>query len=105
MLGSSCKSNGISNARQKLGLDFATVPQLVRHRGADMDKDDRDLIVRLCTQAGCMMEDASVTAISAAGLEPAQLRSAVDSLVQTANDIRAVLLAAQIFAASRHSLD
>jgi hypothetical protein len=70
-----------------------------------MDKDDRDLIVRLCTQAGCMMEDASVTAVSSAGLDPDQLRSAVAALVKAANDIRAVLLAAQALVASRHSLD
>jgi hypothetical protein len=70
-----------------------------------MDKDDRDLIVRLCTQAGCMMEDASVTAIGSACLKPAQLRSAVDALVKTADDIRAVLLAAQALAARRHSPD
>lgn len=70
-----------------------------------MDKDDRDLIVRLCTQAGCMMEDASVTAVTSAGLAPAQLRSAVDTLVAVADDIRAVLIAARVLAARSDGRD
>jgi hypothetical protein len=70
-----------------------------------MDKDDRDLIVRLCTQAGCMMEDASVTAVTSAGPNPAQLRSAINALVAAADSVRAVLLAAQALAATTNSID
>ena len=60
-----------------------------------MDEDDRKLMVRLCTRAGMMMEDASALAIGTAGLGPADLGEAVHSLVAIAGDIQKLISAAQ----------
>ena len=65
-----------------------------------MDKDDRKLIVRLCTRAGMMMEDASAVAIGTAGLGPAALVEAVNELAIIAADIEQVISAALALAKS-----
>ena len=56
-----------------------------------MDEDDRELIVRLCTRAGMMMEDASAVAIGTAGVKPSELVNAVNDLVTAAADIQKVV--------------
>lgn len=61
-----------------------------------MDEDDRELIVRLCTRAGMMMEDASAVAIGTAGLGRSQLIEAVNDLVTVAADIQKIVGAAAV---------
>ena len=59
-----------------------------------MDADEVELIVRLCTRAGMMMQDASADAIGAAGAEQAELVVIVDKIEQAGRDILALALAA-----------
>jgi hypothetical protein len=50
---------------QKLRLDFIADVAKIRAKGrGTMSSDDADLIERLCTRAGMMMEDASAIALS-----------------------------------------
>ena len=65
-----------------------------------MDEDDRKLIVRLCTKAGCMMEDASAVAIGTAGRGASDLGEAVHSLVVIAEDIQKIVSAAEVLVKS-----
>ena len=65
-----------------------------------MDEDDRKLIVRLCTRAGMMMEDASAVAIGTAGLEHAELVQTVSDLAAVAADIHKIVSAAEALAKS-----
>ncbi len=65
-----------------------------------MDNDTRDLVVRLCSQAGAMMEDASAAAVTAAGLDAAALREAVRRLETTSEAIRAIIAAAAALSAA-----
>ena len=65
-----------------------------------MDEDDRKLIVRLCTRAGMMMEDASAVAIGTAGLGRSDLGEAVHSLVAIAGDIQKIVSAAGVLVKS-----
>ena len=65
-----------------------------------MDKDDRKLIVRRCTRAGMMMEDASAVAIGTAGLGPEALAEAVNELAIVAVDVERVISAAVTLAKS-----
>ena len=61
-----------------------------------MDEDDRKLVVRLCTRAGMMMEDASAVAIGTAGLRDPELSDVVRELATTAGNIRKIVDAAEI---------
>ena len=65
-----------------------------------MDEDDRKLIVRLCTRAGMMMEDANAVAIGTAGLEHAELVQTVSDLAAVAADIHKIVSAAEALAKS-----
>ena len=65
-----------------------------------MDEDDRKLIVRLCTRAGIMMEDASALAIGTAGLGIPELSEGVHSLVAIAGDIQKIVSAAEVLVKS-----
>ena len=65
-----------------------------------MDEDDRKLIVRLCTRAGMMMEDASAVDIGTAGLGRSDLGEAVHSLVAIAGDIQKIVSAAGVLVKS-----
>ena len=61
-----------------------------------MDEDDRKLIVRLCTKAGCLMEDASAVAIGTAGLRDPELSDVVRELATVAGNIQKIVDAAEI---------
>jgi hypothetical protein len=61
-----------------------------------MDADDRELVIRLCTKAGMLMEDASVVGVTSAGLDQEQLLLAVDSLGGYASKIKALICAASL---------
>lgn len=63
-----------------------------------MDKDTRTLIVQLCSYAGAMMEDASVPAVTAAGVPEIQLLSVLGELTRQAGNISALLAAATALA-------
>ena len=65
-----------------------------------MDEDDRKLIVRLCTRAGMMMEDASAVAIGTAGLGRSELGNAVSDLAAVAADIQRIVSAAEVLVKS-----
>lgn len=66
----------------------------MKGEGNAMDEDDIELVMRLCTRAGMLMEDASADAIGAAGADPAELVTIVEKLEQATRDILAVVLAA-----------
>ena len=61
-----------------------------------MDDDRRDLIARLCTAAGMLMEDVSASAIMIARQDDAAVRDTVRRLVSASDDIRAIVGAAAI---------
>lgn len=61
-----------------------------------MDNDTRELVLRLCSEAGAMMEDASVPALTAGRLDEAALRLTISALVMRVEAIRAVLGAADV---------
>ena len=74
----------------KLRLDFAPLSR----RGRTMDDDTRELIDLLCTRAGMVMEDASVTALTVAGMDQEEHKIALAELGVAANRINAIVEAA-----------
>lgn len=62
-----------------------------------MDDDTADLIARLCTRVGMIMEDASVIALTISGREPGNRRAAIDELEGAARRINALIAAAKAF--------
>lgn len=82
-------------APKKLAVDFAAS---LRLRGR-MDDDTLKLIIQLCTRAGIVMENASVIALSVAGLrEDASLERELEKLGLAAEIIRTCILAASTLA-------
>lgn len=65
-----------------------------------MDQDTRALIVQLCSYAGAMMEDASVPAVTAGGVEEGKLPLVLRNLTRQVGDITALLSAAVALAES-----
>ena len=59
--------------REKLRLDFGGRSG----RGREMDDDNSDLIAQLCTRIGMTMEDASVVALTVAGMHRDERRAAL----------------------------
>jgi hypothetical protein len=59
-----------------------------------MDQDKRALIVQLCSCAGAMMEDASVPAVTAGGVEEGELLLVLCSLSRQVRDMGMLLSAA-----------
>lgn len=59
--------------------------------GAELN---RELIQQLCVEAGCIMENASVTMVSAMPASPAEIRSRVQQLLRAAASISALANAA-----------
>lgn len=60
-----------------------------------MDRATREIIIRLCTEAGVRMEDASVIALTISRLSDAELGAALDQLVDPADVITARVGAAR----------
>jgi hypothetical protein len=58
-----------------------------------MDDDIDDLIAQLCTWIGMIMEDTSVTALTAGSLERDERLAAIDDVETAANRIAALIAA------------
>lgn len=65
-----------------------------------MDQDDIELIARLCTKIGSIMEDASVVAITTSGRCPGRIGATLTELKATSNSIAARVGAAAAVADS-----
>jgi hypothetical protein len=65
-----------------------------------MDPDDYELIRRLCTKAGTIMEDASAVAITASGYMPDCIEATLAELNHGAIKIMALIAAARAVARS-----
>ena len=63
-----------------------------------MDDERRELIVRLCTAVGMLMEDISANAILISRLDDAAIFATVDQLVAASGDIQAIVSAAAALA-------
>jgi len=63
-----------------------------------MDPDDLELIGRLCTRVGMVMEDTSVIAITTAGHQSDRIRATLAELTTAANTIAALVGAAAAIA-------
>lgn len=72
-------------------MDLCAAPSL----GRSVDEVNRDLIVRLCTEAGMRMEDASVIAPTIGGHGDLEVHQMLDRLVATADQIASLLTAAK----------
>jgi hypothetical protein len=91
MLDVPAKSNGIGALGSKLHLDFAGRSRLRQ----DMDDDTADLIARLCTRAGMIMEDMSVLALRAGSIPESERAPALTRLELAASQIAALIAAAR----------
>jgi hypothetical protein len=60
-----------------------------------MDSDDHELIRRLCTKAGTIMEGMSVNAIAASGFLPGRIKQTLAELEIAAAQITALVNAAR----------
>jgi hypothetical protein len=60
-----------------------------------MDHDSLDLIARLCTRAGMIMEDISVLALASPPADPQALTLSLAELSEAAEDIGALITAAK----------
>ncbi|MGB3739778.1 MAG: hypothetical protein WA948_10550 [Pontixanthobacter sp.] len=60
-----------------------------------MDDPDRETILRLCTEAGMRMEDASVTALTIGGQDAGVMKDLLAELVAQGDQIGALLRAAR----------
>ncbi len=60
-----------------------------------MDDDTTDLIARLCTQVGMIMEDSSVIALTVGAKDPGNHQAAIDELEGAARRIDALIAAAR----------
>jgi len=76
---------------EKLAVDFWRRSRL----GQRMDRVTREIIVRLCTEAGVRMEDASAIALTISQLSNTGLETALDQLVEPADLIVALIGAAR----------
>ena len=63
-----------------------------------MDPDDLELIARLCTKVGMVMEDASGIAITTTGRQSDHIRATLAELTTAANTIAALVRAAAAIA-------
>jgi hypothetical protein len=63
-----------------------------------MDRDTTDLIRRLCTRAGMLMEDMSLLAITAPPDRPGMLQESVTTIARACDDVRALISPAEVFA-------
>lgn len=75
----------------KLCLDFA--PQ--SRRADTMEDDTHELIAQLFTRAGMIMEDASVIALTVAGMHETERKIAVAELGSATKQISALIAAAE----------
>jgi hypothetical protein len=63
-----------------------------------MDSDTTDLIRKLCTRAGMLMEDISLLAITAPLDRPGALQESIAAIAQGCDDMRSLIAAAEVLA-------
>lgn len=80
----------------KLVMDLAATMPLRGH----MDEDRRDLVIRLCTEAGTLMEDMSIIALDAHGSE-IPIHAQIDQLAEAIDDMAVLIAAAGAVAGRR----
>lgn len=68
-------------------------------RRRDMDEDDEELLVRLCTRIGVIMEDASYVALTIRGTHGAERKAAI-AQIATATEMLTALIGAVLALAS-----
>jgi hypothetical protein len=88
MLRSNAKSNG--SLAQKLRVDF----RRVGGRSVDMDDTD-ELIIRLCTQVGMIMEDSSILALTLGAVSRSEWTDAIADLGVASGTIERLIEAAR----------
>jgi hypothetical protein len=82
-------------APEKLVVDFVgALPMCADRKVKSMEQDTRKLVVRLCSHAGAMMEDASVPAVTAGRVGENELASVIEHLNKQTSKIFALLAAA-----------
>lgn len=74
-----------------LRMDFVAPARLLR----GMDDDTRELIIRLCAQAGMAMEDTSVTALTIGTLPDEEFGPSIDRIEKSVGRIWATIKAAR----------
>lgn len=77
---------------EKLCLDFT----LIEARQWGMDDDTKDLIARLSTRIGMIMEDASVVALSGARGSAAEVTSSVARIEHASEQIAGLVQATRV---------
>lgn len=78
-------------APAKLRLDFPAKAGL----SVRMDDDTTELIVRLCTRIGMIMEDASVIALTVAGMTPDERTATIEEIAKASQQIVSLTAALQ----------
>lgn len=78
----------------KLRLDFASRPSPREAEETAVDKDDAELIIRLCTRAGMIMEDTSLLAVTMIGRDEGARTPSLITLSGAAFTIQALIAAA-----------
>lgn len=91
MLEPVAKSNGMS-MREKLDMDFSPVPRL----GPDMDESNADIVIRLCTRIGMIMEDTCEMALTIRSADAAERLKRLEALENASKEIGALIRAARI---------
>jgi hypothetical protein len=61
-----------------------------------MDHETADLIQRLCTKAGMIMEDASVDALMLGATDPQTISARLMRIAEAAEDISTIVAAARV---------
>lgn len=88
----------VRNGLVKLVMDLGrTIPLR-----AAMDDDRRDLVIRLCTEVGIVMEDMSPVALAAAGNKN-ELLNRLDELGDAIGEMSALLAAARVLARQEYT--
>jgi hypothetical protein len=69
-----------------------------------MDEDTLELIQRLCTRAGMIMEDASVEALMATPSDVGAMSEKLTRLAEAAHTIGTIIVAAQALHQANHNV-
>ena len=96
MLGSHVKSNDMWRAGKAASGLRAHLPAVWRTEVTAVDEHAKRTVIQLCTKIGMIMEDASAPAILCAGLDDAELKSVVDDLVASIDEMRTLAAAAAV---------
>jgi hypothetical protein len=91
MLEPVAKSNGMST-QEKLDMDLSPAPRL----GLDMDESNADLVIRLCTRIGMIMEDTCVTALTIRSADATERLKQLEAFEIASKEIGALIRTARI---------